>query len=264
MDRDSRPRADTSAVKTVAKVLDILDQLEATGRPVTVSELAVLTGIHVSTAHRLLQTLTRRHYITQSEETRAYSLGPRLLALGSAYARRHDLVSASRPLLERLRDTTRETVHLALLQDQDVVEICTASSHQAVAVARSTGRRDPASCTATGKVLLAFLPPAELDDFLNLGPLPVCTAQSLATPEALKAELERIRAEGYALDDRELSDDVCCIGVPVRGNAGRIVAALSIAMPRERFQKPRIASWVSQLKETADRISDIVALSGST
>ncbi len=259
----TRPRSESSAVKTVAKVLDILDQLGTVGRPVSVSEIASLTGINVSTAHRLLQTLTRRHYIEQAEHTRAYTLGPRLFELGSAYARNLDLVGAARPLIEQLRDATCETIHLALLRDREVVEICTAGSRQAVTVTRGTGRRDPASCTATGKVMLASLPPAELEQFLAQGPLPAATSRSITTRAALLTELERVRSDGYGIDDQELSEGVCCIGVPVHGSAGRVVAALSIAMPRDRFKAGNVMDWVRLLQSTAGRISDVVTLSGA-
>jgi DNA-binding IclR family transcriptional regulator len=258
----TRPRSESSAVKTVAKVLDILDQLGTVGRPVSVSEVAALTGINVSTAHRLLQTLTRRHYIEQAEDTRAYTLGPRLFELGSAYARNLDLVGAARPLLEQLRDSTRETVYLALLREREVVEICSAGSLQAVTVTRGTGRRDPASCTSTGKVMLACLEPEELERFIAQGPLPAMTSRSITTREALLAELDRVRANGYAIDDQELSDDVCCIGVPIQGGNGRVVAALSIAMPKERFNAGNVIDWVRLLQHSAGRISDVVMLSG--
>jgi DNA-binding IclR family transcriptional regulator len=259
----SRPRSESSAVKTVAKVLDILDQLGTVGRPASASEIASLTGINVSTAHRLLQTLTRRQYIEQAEDTRAYTLGPRLFELGSAYARNLDLVGAAQPLIEQLRDKTRETIHLALLRDREVVEICTAGSRQAVTVTRGTGRRDPASCTATGKVMLASLSEEELERFFAQGPLPALTSRSITTREALSAELDRVRMNGYAIDDQELSEDVCCIGVPVHGGVGRVVAALSIAMPRERFKAANVADWVRLLQHTAGRISDVVMLSGT-
>jgi IclR family KDG regulon transcriptional repressor len=263
VDDVTRPRSESSAVKTVAKVLDILDQLGSVGRPVSVSEVATLTGINVSTAHRLLQTLTRRHYIEQAEDTRAYTLGPRLFELGSAYARNLDLVGAARPLIEQLRDATHETIHLALLRDRDVVEICTAGSRQAVTVTRGAGRRDPASCTATGKIMLASLAQGELERFLAQGPLPALTKRSITTCEALLADLDRVRVDGYAIDNQELSEDVCCIGVPVHGGGGRVVAALSIAMPRERFKAGNVPEWVRLLQHTAGRISDVVMLSGA-
>jgi len=251
-----------SAVKTVAKVLDLLEHLAAAKRAVSISELAVMTGFNVSTAHRLMQTLARRNYVEQDPTTRAYRLGSRLLELGSAYAGSLDLIGAARPLIEDLRDFAGETVHLAILSDRDVVEICTAAGRQAVTVSRGTGRRDPAHCTATGKVLLACLPPSELEKFFAAGPLRSLTPRSITDRDELVAELERVREAGFAIDDEELSADLCCIGVPVRNRSGRTAAALSFAMPKARFHSRSVSEWVKMLTETSARISSALALSG--
>ncbi len=256
------PAQEGSAVKTVAKVLDLLEHVAAAGRAVSVSELAVMTGFNVSTAHRLMQTLARRNYVEQDPKTRAYRLGSRLLELGSAYAGGLDLIGAARPRIEELRDLAGETVHLAILSDRDVVEICTAAGRQAVTVTRGAGRRDPAHCTATGKVLLACLPPLELEQFFAAGPLCALTPRSITDRDELVAELERAREAGFAIDDEELSAGVCCIGVPVRNRSGRTVAALSFAMPKARFHSRDVSVWAEMLAEHSARISSALALSG--
>jgi IclR family KDG regulon transcriptional repressor len=261
--RPAGAKPEASAVKTVAKVLDILEHLGTIGRPVTVSEVAMMTGINVSTAHRLLQTLARRHYIEQNRETRAYILGPRLFELGSLYARNMDLVDVSRPFIEQLRDATGESVHLAILSDREVVEVCTATGSQTVTVSRGTGRRDPASCTATGKVMLAYLTQPELDQFFARGALPAATSKSITKPSLLVAELARIRVNGFALDKEELSEDMCCVGVPIWNGTDRVIAAISVAMPKVRFRKDKVPEWRRLLVETAERISSVVKLSSA-
>lgn len=254
-------KSGSSAVKTVAKVLDILEHLGAASRPVTVSEVAMMTGINVSTAHRLLQTLARRHYIEQSQETRAYSLGPKVFELSSAYARNMDLRSVAQPFVEQLRDKIDETAHLAVLSDREVVEVFTATGYRPLTVSGGTGRREPASCTATGKAMLAFLTERELDDFLANAVLPAKTQRSITDPKQLVAELARIRKVGFALDEQEWSDDVWCIGAPIRNGSGRVVASVSVAMPKVRFRKEKVPEWARLLVETADRISDVIKLS---
>lgn len=260
---DRTPAQEGSAVKTVAKVLDLLEHVAAVGRPVSVSELAATTGFNVSTAHRLMQTLTRRNYVDQDPSTRAYTLGPRLLELGSAYTRSLDLIGAARPRIEELRDLASETVHLAILSERDVVEICTAAGRQAVTVSMGAGRRDPAHCTATGKVLLAALPPGEIERFFAAGPLQSATPRSITDRKAFVAELTRVRKAGYAIDDEELCADVCCVGVPILNRSGRTVAALSLAMPKARFRSRNVASLVKMLHESSARISSALALSGA-
>jgi DNA-binding IclR family transcriptional regulator len=248
-------RADSGTVKSVVKVLDILECLGAGRRPMSVSEVARATSINVSTAHRLLQTLARRGYIEQRAETRNYALGPRLLELGSAYAGNQDLLRAALPHLEALRDQVQETIHLGILSDGDVVEICNAGGGQPVSVSMKTGRRDPAHCTAIGKVLLAALPPAELERFFARGPLLRATARSITGRARLMKEIERARRDGYALDEGELAEELCCVGAPVVGAAGRAIAGISIAMPKMRFKPQRVPGWAKLLNETGRRIA---------
>ncbi len=260
---DRAPAREGSAVKTVAKVLDLLEHVAAAGRPVSVSELAAMTGFNVSTAHRLMQTLARRNYVEQDPSTRAYALGPRLLELGSAYTRSLDLIGAARPRIEELRDLAGETVHLAILSERDVVEICTAAGRQAVTVSMVAGRRDPAHCTATGKVLLAALDESELEHFFAAGPLQPATPKSITTRKAFLAELRRVRDAGFAIDDEELCADVCCVGVPILNRSGRTAASLSLAMPKARFRSRNVAAFVKMLTESSARISSALALSGA-
>ena len=260
---DRAPAREGSAVKTVAKVLDLLEHVAAAGRPVSVSELAATTGFNVSTAHRLMQTLARRNYVEQDPSTRAYALGPRLLELGSAYTRSLDLIGAARPRIEELRDLAGETVHLAILSERDVVEICTAAGKQAVTVSMGTGRRDPAHCTATGKVLLASLSEGEIERFFAAGPLLAATPKSITSRKAFIAELKRVREAGYAMDDEELCADVCCLGVPILNRSGRPAAALSLAMPKARFRAGNVEHFVKMLRDSSARISSALALSGA-
>lgn len=247
----------------MAKVLDLLEHVAAAGRPVSVSELAAMTGFNVSTAHRLMQTLVRRSYVEQDPTTKAYVLGPRLLELGSAYTRSLDLIGAARPRIEELRDLAGETVHLAILSGRDVVEICTAAGRQAVTVAMGAGRRDPAHCTATGKVLLASQSESEIERFFAAGPLNAATPKSITTRKAFLAELQRARKAGYAIDDEELCADVCCVGVPILNRSGRPMAALSLAMPKARFRAGNVESFVKMLRDSSVRISSSLALSGA-
>jgi DNA-binding IclR family transcriptional regulator len=253
---------EASAVKTVAKVLDLLEHVAAAGRPLSVSELAAITGFNVSTAHRLMQTLARRSYVQQDASTRAYTLGSRLLELGTAYAGSLDLIGAARPRLEELRDVSGETVHLAILNERDVVEICTAKGRQAVTVARGTGRRDPAHCTATGKVLLAALPSREAKRILSLAPLAAITSRTITDRAKLLAELQRVREAGFATDEEELCEDVCCVGVAIRNSDDHAIAAVSLAMPKARFRSEKVARWAEMLTDTSTRISRALALSG--
>ena len=154
-----RPRAKTQAdtVKSVTKVLDILEHLGAAQRVVSVSDLARATGLNVSTAFRLLQTLMARGYVEQERSNRGYFLGPRFFQMGSAYLQGSDLATIARPHLEALRDAVGETAYLVIFSQGEIVQLCKADGKQAVSAAIRSMVREPAYCTATGKVLLSAL-----------------------------------------------------------------------------------------------------------
>ncbi|BBK31644.1 IclR family transcriptional regulator [Stella humosa] len=245
-------------VKSVAKVLDLLEHLGAAGQPVGISDLARAAGLHVSTAHRLLRTLVRRGYVEQRSDTRRYALGPRVHALGGAYLGGSDLVGAAYPVIEELRDRLGETIHVAVWDDGQVLEVCHAETTQPVGVSLRLGRRDPAHATAIGKVLMAARGRAEVDRLLA-GPLVAVTGHTVTATAKLRCEIERVRAQDYAVDDEELADGLCCVGVPVRDRHGRVVAGLSVAMPKARFDAARIPEWVAMLRAAADGLAGRLA-----
>jgi len=226
-----------------------------------VSEIGGSTQINVSTAHRLLQTLTRRSYTEQNPDTRSHALGPRPLELGSAYVGHRDLIGAALPRLEELRDKVGATICRAIYRDGRNVEICTAAGRQAVSVGFRAGHHEPAHCAATGKVQMAFLPEQGLERFVDCGPLVGRTAKSIIGKAGLLEELRRVREQRYALDDEEFASGLCCVGVPVSRPSGRVSAAIRIAMPKTRFQPENVAGWVRLLNETATRISGALGLS---
>jgi IclR family KDG regulon transcriptional repressor len=245
--------ASSGAIKSVEKVLDILEFLAAVGRPAGASEVARAVGFHVSTTHRLLRTLAARGYVDQHAAQRHFMLGPQLHALGSAYADGAGLALVARAELESLRDTLGETVHLGVFRGGEVLEAASAGSLQPVSVSLSAGRRDPAHCTALGKVLLASLDADALAAFMRR-PLEARTPRSLVRKPALMKAIEAVRRQGFATDEEELAADMCCVAVPVRDPADRVVAALSVAMPKSRYRAERLPSWVKQLSAAAARI----------
>lgn len=246
-------RADT--VRSVVKVFDILEHLALARRALGISEISRATGFHVSTAHRLLQTLTRRGYVEQDPGTRAYRLGPRVFELGSSYLSALDLTAVARPHLEALRDKLDESIHLGVYNRGEVVELGKASSTQAITVSLRPGQRCPAYCTALGKVLLTHLNSRDLAWFFDHVRLERRTSNTITRKPELLRELDQVRARGYAVDDEEMEPNLCCVGVPVRAAGGRVVAALSVAMPKMRFKAAMIPEWARLLAEASEQIS---------
>ena len=163
-----RPRVKTQvdSVKSVTKVLDILEHLGSTKGAVSVSELARMTGLNVSTAFRLLQTLMARGYVEQQASDRGYLLGPRIFQMGSVYLQGSDLAAIARPHLEALRDDVGETAYLVIFSQGEIVQLCKADGKQAVSASVRSMVREPAYCTATGKVLLSGLAQEAFDKYV--------------------------------------------------------------------------------------------------
>ena len=249
-----RPKgeAQADAVKSITKVLDILEHLGASKRAVSVSELARKTQINVSTAYRLLQTLMTRGYVAQEQANRSYVIGHRFFQLGSAYLEGSDLAAIARPHLEALRDEVHETAYLVAFSEGEIVHLCKSGGKQAVSASARSAVREPAYCTATGKVLLSGLVPNELKKYLERVELRACTPQTITNKMQLLREVEKVRKAGFAIDIEEFVPNLCCVSVPVRdGEAGAIVAAICIAMPKARFKRTQIPGWCTLLQNKA-------------
>lgn len=258
-----RPRAKTQAdsVKSVTKVLDILEHLGSSQRAVSVSELARATGLNVSTSFRLLQTLMGRGYVEQERDNRGYALGPRFFQMGSAYLQGSDLAAIARPHLEALRDAVGETAYLVIFSQGEIVQLGKADGKQAVSASVRPMVREPAYCTATGKVLLSGLERDELDKYMERVQLRTFTPQTVTSKAQLRREIAKVRDNGFAVDIEEFVANLCCVSVPVRAPDGRAsVAAISIAMPKMRFKRAFVPRWCELLREKAVLITQQLGL----
>ena len=257
-----RPRGKApNSVKSITKVLDILEHLGSSRRVVSVSDLARATRINVSTAYRLLQTLMARGYVVQEQSNRGYVIGPRFFQLGSAYLEGSDLASIARPYLETLRDAVHETAYLVTFNQGEIVQLCKSDGQQAVSASARSRVREPAYCTATGKVLLSGLEAGELKKYLERTQLRAHTPQTQINKSRLLREIEKVRQVGFALDVEEFVPNLCCVAVPVRdGEAGNVVAAISIAMPKMRFKRTHVPRWCTHLRDNAALISQQLGL----
>jgi DNA-binding IclR family transcriptional regulator len=253
-----KSRARPDAVKSVAKVLDILEHLGAARRPVSVSDLARATGFNVSTAFRLVQTLVARGYAEQQAGHRSYVLGT------SAYLKGSDLATLARPHLEALRDALGETVYLVILSQGEIVQLCKADGPHVVSASIRSSEREPAYCTATGKVLLSGLAPEAFKQYLAEVRFHAYTAQTITSRARLEREIATVRDGGYALDVEEFAENLCCVSVPVRDPAsGAIAAAVSVAMPKLRFKRSLVPRWRALLEEKAALISPQLGLTAT-
>jgi IclR family transcriptional regulator, KDG regulon repressor len=236
---------------TLAKGLDILEVLSSV-EDASLTELGRRLGISAPTLFRILATLTARGYAEKHPGTGRYRATLKSWALGAQVVRRVTLRDVARPYLEALLAATREAPHLAVLEGDGVVVIERLEAPHPVRVDTYLGQRAPAHCSATGKAILAFRPAAPAAAV----PLARYTSATLDDPAALARELALVRQRGYAVNQEEWRRGVCAVAVPLRGPGGAVVAALSLTMPTERFQRagaPR--RFLKPLRGAADGIS---------
>lgn len=240
----------TSSIQVIARVSRLLDSLAAHDGPLNLKALADATGLHPSTAFRILASLIEHGFVERSTAGH-YWLGVRLLQLGNRVHGQLDLRREARPIMERLRDRTGETVNLSVREGDEVVYVERATTPRIMRVEQVIGGRAPLHATAAGKLFLADDGAAACHDYIECTGLPARTPYSIADPDRLCQSVRDISRQGYALDDQEAELGVGCIGAPVRDASGRLMAGLSVSAPIER----RRDAWVPWVLQAAAEIS---------
>jgi IclR family transcriptional regulator, acetate operon repressor len=233
----------STGVQSVGRAVTILEMLADSGGDLGVTELGRRLGVHKATASRLVATLADHGLVERNPATDKYRLGFGLIHLAGSAVAGMDLIREARPILEDLAERTLETVNLAVLDGDTVLNVDQITSPRAVASQSWVGRRTPYHCTSSGKVLLAFVDDGERDRLLGL-PLAGMTAHTISDPEVLRSELADVRARGYARTIEELEEGLNAVAAPVRRADGEVVAAISVAGPAFRMRPvelPRIA-----------------------
>jgi IclR family acetate operon transcriptional repressor len=247
--------ASGETLRTLEKGLIVLEEVASVGyQGVSLAGLARRLGLHRTTLNRFLVTLVRCGYIEQVESTEHYRLGFKALALASATITGLPLRDIGAPLLEELNRTTRETVHIVVLDQGEVVTIDRLEAEHPITLRTYVGARRPAYCSATGKAMLAFLPDAVVDEILGRG-MAARTANTITTPLRYKAQLQEARVRGYAVDDEEFVEGMRCVAAPVFDLTGRVVGAISLSAPTMRIDRERLTGLAVRVAEVARRLS---------
>jgi DNA-binding IclR family transcriptional regulator len=252
--RRARTSADTETVQSVDRALAIVELLLRTGAPLTVREVAAGTGLNRTTAHRLLASLHRRGWIDRDADSAAYRPGLRYLALVRTSLAGRDFIDEVRPTMERLSLLSRETVHLGILDNHDVLHIEKVDSPEIVGVSSRVGTRAAPHLTGLGKALLASGPDEELEAYIKHArkrSLPPAAFD----PEAFRTDIALAQQRGYSIDDGESSPGVRCLAVAVRGIGGSPLFAISLTGPSGRFTAERMASCVPEMLAVAHELT---------
>jgi IclR family acetate operon transcriptional repressor len=221
----------------------------------SLAELTAALGQSKATTFRILHTLEEFGYLSKDPITARYSLGLRFHTLGSAAVRREQLRWQALPPLQDLAEATGETVHVGILYDGAAICVQAVEGTHLVRMHAFVGKRTPAHASALGKVLLAYLPDAEVEAFLSKRVLDALTPHTVVDPARLREALYLIRSEGYALDNEEIEIGLRCLGAPITDYSGRPCASVAISAPSMRMHSERLAELIPMVKLTATRIS---------
>lgn len=240
---------------TVGKALEVLDQVAAFGRPVRFSELLSKSPFPKPTLYRFVQTLTNQHMLAFDPDRQTYAPGLRLVRLAHAAWEQSTLAPIARPHVEALSEKVGETVHLAQLDNAQVLYVDKRNAGQPVEMYSQAGKVGPAYCTGVGKVMLAFSATDRVDAVIDQQSFHIFTPHTLAGPDALREELADIRANGYGFDREEHEPGIICVAMPILSETGRVHGALSVTSTTKRTNLAGLEAYVPLLRETVAHIA---------
>ncbi|QTR05976.1 IclR family transcriptional regulator domain-containing protein [Saccharothrix algeriensis] len=225
-------------VQSLERGLAVIRAFTAATPALTLTDVAKSTGLTRAAARRFLLTLADLGYVRT--DGKHFSLTARVLELGYAFLSGTSLPDVAQPHLERLSGAVRESTSASVLDGPDVVYVARFAVSRIMAVSITVGTRFPAYATSMGHVLLAGLPAAELDGYLDGVRLEPLTPHTITSPERLRAELDGVRAQGWAVVDQELEEGLRSVAAPVRDRSGRVVAAVNVSTHASRTPLDRI------------------------
>jgi len=240
-------------VQSLERGLAVIRAFDAHHRELTLSEVARLCDLTRAAARRFLLTLTDLGYVRT--DGRLFSLTPRVLELGYAFLSGLSLPEVAEPHLEQLSAEVHESSSVSVLDGDDIVYVARVPMARIMTVAINVGTRFPAYATSMGRVLLAALPDKALEEYLDRVELHRLAPRTTTSPDALRAELFRVRAQGYAIVDQELEGGLRAVAAPVRDKAGATVAAINVSSHASRSSMEKIRrELVPKLRAAAARI----------
>lgn len=259
-DDSPAPQMLRPAIQVLERANALLDVLARHNQAMSLKSLAEQTGLHISTAHRILNDLVLARMIDRPTSGH-YQLGMRLLELGNLVKARLNVRDVALPIMKQLHQQTRQTINLSMRQNDEIIYIERAFSERSgMQVVRAIGGRAPLHLTSVGKLFLAQDDKTTLLSYATRTQLKGQTKNSLNTLEKLHKELDWVRLHHYARDREELELGVSCMAAGIYDDSHQLVAGLSISAPAERVQE----SWVKLLQEAAYKISHAMGYSAKS
>src|SRR6266851_5760868 len=255
---DPDPR--DGGVQSVDRALSIIETLAEDDEGYRLSDLAVRTGLSTSTVHRLLATLESRRFVQFDRAESKWHVGARSFTVGATFARRRNFTAQAVPYLRKLRDLTRETANLAVVDDEFIIVLTRAESREIMRSLTKVGGRVAMVASGVGKAVLATYSDADVNAIIRHHGMPRLTEKSIVRPSDLFRELEKVRRQGFAIDDEEACMGLRCIAAVVYNDCGEPLAAISVSGMTSRLTDDRLASLGETVREVAAELT--IALGG--
>ena len=248
---NTRTTKPATAIQVIDRMMALLDALALEPDPVNLKRLSASTGLHPSTAHRILNDMVVSRFVDRTAPGH-YRLGMRLLELGNLVKGRLNVRDASLEAMRELHRATGQTVNLSVRQGDEIVYVERAfNEFSGMQVVRAIGGRAPLHLTSVGKLFLAADDPKSIRSYATRTGLLGHTSNSITDVGRLDSELTGVRSRGYSRDNEELEIGVRCIASGIRDDSGKLIAGLSLSAPADRMQE----AWIAELTGTAQRIS---------
>jgi IclR family KDG regulon transcriptional repressor len=254
MEDDAYDARQPESVAAVLKVFAILQALSERNE-IGISDLSVRLAMPKATVYRFLQTMKTLGYVRQEVDSERYGLSMKVFELGAKALQYPDLVEICKPHMQRLSESTGETVHLGMLIDSEIIYVHKVDSRHMLGMYSRVGRRAPLHCTAIGKVLLAWEGPARRAEILKGCDFKRYRDKTITTREDFDAELARTLAQGFGQDREEFDDHIRCAGIPIFDRLNQVVAGLSVSFPSFRYDMAREPQLVAELRDASRDIS---------
>jgi IclR family transcriptional regulator, acetate operon repressor len=246
-------RGDT--VQSLTRALSLLNALARHDQGLGLSEAAKETGLAISTAHRLLSTLSHENFVRFDPEGSVWMIGVQTFIVGSAFLRARELTGIARPLMRELMERSGETVNLAVEEGGEAIYVAQIECRKTMRAIARPGGRAAMHCSGVGKALLAALPQEEADRIVALRGLPAATAKTITTAAGLRAELEAIARRGYAIDEEENAIGLRCVAAAIFDEHGKPVAAISLSGPTARIGDDLLPVLGEAVRDAARQIT---------
>jgi IclR family KDG regulon transcriptional repressor len=244
-------------VRVLQKTLDILETLKGERNGIGLADVARSVAMPKATVYRILATLEIRGYLDRSADG-SYKMSDKLFSLQRDLSPEQNLLRVAPRIMEQLAAECRETVNLGTLDGGEVVVVATVESPQTVRMASKVGNRRCLHTTALGKVLVSSLDDRSIRRLIQLKGLPKLTVNSITTPTSILAEIQKIRKQGYAIDNQENEMEGRCIAMKIPGGVG-VGSALSISGPVFRMDLRRLRGLIPILRKGCEDIAEALA-----